>query len=179
MARSRAPKFDAAQTVTNELIRIIERGVLPWRKPWTAGGSTRPLRHNGEAYQGVNNFLLTMRTVMAGYSSPFWMMMPQANAMDARIRKGERSSIVVYYGQAKKRDESAEENDNIDQDDVSVIRFQKSYRVFNACQIDGLPDSFHPEPEPAPDHSPAEPIQHMCVFPVDCRVNPNNAAAQS
>ena len=61
MARSRTSKFNAPEAITNELIRIIERGVLPWRKPWTAGGSTRPLRHNNEPYQGVNNFLLTMR----------------------------------------------------------------------------------------------------------------------
>lgn len=55
MARSRTSKFDASDAITNELIRIIERGVLPWRKPWTAGGSARPLRHNSEPYQGVNN----------------------------------------------------------------------------------------------------------------------------
>lgn len=48
MARSRTSKFDAPEAITNELIRIIERGVLPWRKPWTAGGSARPLRHNSE-----------------------------------------------------------------------------------------------------------------------------------
>ena len=78
MARSRTPKFDASEVITNEIIRIIERGVLPWRKPWTAGGSSRPLRVGGEPYQGVNNFLLTMRTVMAGHSSPFWMTLPQA-----------------------------------------------------------------------------------------------------
>jgi len=65
VARSRTSKFDASEAITSELIRIIERGVLPWRKPWTAGGSPRPLRHNSEPYQGVNNFLLTMRTVMA------------------------------------------------------------------------------------------------------------------
>ncbi len=70
MARSRTSKFDAPEAVTNELIRIIERGVLPWRKPWTTGGSARPLRHNSEPHQGVNNFLLTMRTVMAGYTRP-------------------------------------------------------------------------------------------------------------
>ena len=80
MAKSKSkPKFDAAASITNELIRIIERGVLPWRKPWTAGGSSRPLRVSGAPYQGVNNFLLTMRTTMAGYGSPFWMTMPQAN----------------------------------------------------------------------------------------------------
>jgi len=88
MARSRTPKFDASEVITNEIIRIIERGVLPWRKPWTAGGSSRPLRVGGEPYQGVNNFLLTMRTVMAGHSSPFWMTLPQANALDAKVRKG-------------------------------------------------------------------------------------------
>lgn len=49
MARSRTPKFDASEVITNEIIRIIERGVLPWRKPWTAGGSSRPLRVGGEA----------------------------------------------------------------------------------------------------------------------------------
>ncbi len=70
MARSRMPKCDASEAITNEIIRLIERGVLPWRKPWTAGGNSRPLRVGGEPYQGVNNFLLTMRTVMAGHSSP-------------------------------------------------------------------------------------------------------------
>jgi len=122
MARSRTPKFDASEVITNEIIRIIERGVLPWRKPWTAGGSSRPLRVGGEPYQGVNNFLLTMRTVMAGHSSPFWMTIPQANALGAKVRKGEKSSVVV------------------------------------------LPDSFHPEPDPVPEHPPSEPIPHMQAF---------------
>ena len=152
MARSRTPKFDASEAITNEIIRIIERGVLPLRKPWTAGGSSRPLRVGGEPYQGVNNFLLTMRTVMAGHSSPFWMTLPQANALDAKVRKGEKSSVVVYYGQSRK--DAGGEDDRSDGDDRSeearIFRFQKSYRVFNACQIEGLPDSFYPDPEPVP-----------------------------
>jgi hypothetical protein len=164
MARTRTSKFDAPDAITNELIRIIERGVLPWRKPWTAGGSARPLRHNSEPYQGVNNFLLTMRTVMAGYTSPFWMTVPQANALDAKIRKGERSSVVVYYGQSRSQTDDDKEVDNTDTDEARVFRFQKSYRVFNADQIDGLPEAFHPDPCPLPDHPPAEPIPDMQAF---------------
>ena len=137
MARSRTSKFDASEATTNEIIRIIERGVLPWRKPWTAGGSSRPLRVGGEPYQGVNNFLLTMRTVMAGHSSPFWMTLPQANALDAKVRKGEKSSVVVYYGQSRK-DAGADEHDRSDGDDHSeearIFRFQKSYRVLALLQ---------------------------------------------
>lgn len=166
MARSRTPKFDASEVITNEIIRIIERGVLPWRKPWTAGGSSRPLRVGGEPYQGVNNFLLTMRTVMAGHSSPFWMTLPQANALDAKVRKSEKSAVVVYYGQSRK--DAGGEDDHGDNDDRSeearIFRFQKSYRVFNACQIEGLPDSFFPDPEPMPEHPPSDPIPHTQAF---------------
>jgi len=164
MARSRMPKFDASEVITFELIRIIERGILPWRKPWTAGGSSRPLRVSGEPYQGVNNFLLTMRTVMAGHSSPFWMTLPQANALEAKVRKGEKSSVVVYYGQSRK-DADSEDNrseDNRSEDDdrseeARMFRFQKSYRVFNACQIEGLPDSFFPTRSQRPSIHPRNP----------------------
>ena len=164
MARSSTSKFDASEAITNELIRIIERGVFPWRKPWTAGGSARPLRHNSEPYQGVNNFLLTMRTVMAGYTSPFWMTVPQANTLGAKIRKGERSSVVVYYGQSRTQSDDAQEINDGDIEDARVFRFQKSYRVFNADQIDGLPDSFYPDACPIPNHTPSAPIPHMQAF---------------
>ena len=117
MARSRTTEFDASEVITSEIIRIIERGVLPWRKPWTAGGSSRPLRVGGEPYQGVNNFLLTMRTVMVGHTSPFWMTIPQANALGAKVRKGEKSSVVVYYGQSRK--DAGGEDDRSDGDDSS------------------------------------------------------------
>ena len=39
------PRFDAAASITDEIVSIIDRGVLPWRKPWTVGGSAVPLRH--------------------------------------------------------------------------------------------------------------------------------------
>ncbi|MFV0409578.1 MAG: ArdC-like ssDNA-binding domain-containing protein, partial [Paracoccus sp. (in: a-proteobacteria)] len=114
----------------------------------------------------TDTFLLTMRTMMAGYGSPFWMTMPQANALDARIRKGEKSSLVVYYGQSRKQGEGGDAADDGETDDARVFRFQKSYRVFNACQIEGLPESFHPDPVPVPepDHPIAEPIPQMQAF---------------
>lgn len=164
MARSRTSKFDSSEVITNELIRVIERGVLPWRKPWTAGASTRPLRHTGEPYQGINNFLLTMRTQLSGYTSPYWMTIRQANALEAKVRKGEKSSVVVFYGQAGKQNDDDRSDDEDDQADTGGFRFQKAYRVFNAEQIEGLPDSFHPKPAAPPDHPPHEPIPHMQTF---------------
>ena len=67
---ARKPLFDAAQAVTDELVAVLEKGTLPWRRPWRVAGSNVPLRHNGDAYRGINSFLLSMRTMVQGYSSP-------------------------------------------------------------------------------------------------------------
>lgn len=162
---ARKPKFDPALSITNELIAIIERGVLPWRRPWKVPGARLPLRHTGEPYQGINNFLLTLRTNLAGYGSPYWMTMHQANELGARIRKGQTSSVVVYYGTSYKEEEADQTKDQ-SEDSRTAIPFLKSYRVFNADQIDGLPDTFHPKAE-AKETVPAheiETIPHMQDF---------------
>jgi len=164
MAKSTKPRFDAAASITDELIGIIDRGVLPWRKPWRVGGSSVPLRHNGEPYQGINNFLLTMRTLMVGYTSPYWMTLRQANELDAKIIKGSRSSVVVYYGTAERdRNENAS-GDEIEAEETGSVPFMKSYRVFNADQIEGLDARFHPELPDAHAYPERAPIPHMQGF---------------
>ena len=177
MPGSKRPKFDPAQAITDELIRVIERGTLPWRKPWRVAGSALPLRHTGEPYQGINNFLLTMRTSLMGYASPYWMTLRQANELEAHIRKGETSSVVIYYGTSYKDADKAPgakagADDTVEgpaDDDRQAIPFMKSYRVFNADQIEGLPETFHPKPEmqdgpQKPNNSTPEPIPHMQAF---------------
>lgn len=68
------PRFDAAASITDELIAIIDRGVLPWRKPWTVGGSSVPLRQNGEPYQGINGIAKLFAAY--GFATGFRMKMP-------------------------------------------------------------------------------------------------------
>jgi len=53
---------DVYSRVTNRIIADLEKGVRPWMKPWSAenaaGKITRPLRHNGQAYSGINILML-------------------------------------------------------------------------------------------------------------------------
>ena len=116
--------------------------------------------------------LLTMRANLAGYTSPYWMTLRQANEEGAKIRKGERSSLVVYYGTSYKDAAKAEEHggagDPAGEDDKTraAIPFLKSYRVFNAEQTEGLPQKFFPEAEPVeePKDGDVAPIPHMQAF---------------
>ena len=50
---------DVYSKITNRIIADFEEGVRPWMRPWSAdhaaGKITRPLRHNGIPYKGINS----------------------------------------------------------------------------------------------------------------------------
>ena len=174
MTRATKERFDPAQAITDEIVALLEKGTLPWRRPWRMAGGV-PLRANGEGYRGINAFLLGLRAALAGHRSPYWMTFRQAKALGACVRKGERSSVVVYYGTAGRKDEAGGGTDvdgrgdgdrggpTPDAEAGGTYRFLKSYRVFNAEQIEGLDASYHPEPETLPEAGP-EPIPELEAF---------------
>ncbi len=159
-------KLDPAQEITNELVALLEKGTMPWR-PWKISGGGVPLRHTGEPYQGINAFLLGLRANVMGYTSPYWMTFKQCQALDACVRRGSRSSLVVHYGTGRKKDSetgSPDEGHDGDEERVTgTYRYLKSYRVFHVSQIDGLDPAWHPAPEGDPSEGP-QPIPECQAF---------------
>ena len=78
---------------------IISLGFEPLRSDKmlnTAGRITRPLRHNGTPYQGINIILLWSEALARGFASNIWMTFKQAVGLGGHVRKGESGSTVVY-----------------------------------------------------------------------------------
>jgi antirestriction protein ArdC len=133
------PRADIYERITAKIVEQLEGGTRPWMQPWGACGSpVRPLRHNGVAYRGINTVLLWMEAAERGYASPFWMTYKQAQELGGQVRKGERSALVVYANAI----ERTEENDK-GEETPRRINFMKGYSVFNADQIDGLPENYY------------------------------------
>ena len=87
-------KFDVYQTVTDKIISSLEQGVIPWKKPWAGGKYGSPANFiSKRKYHGINAMLLGM----SGYGSPYWLTYKQAQGIGAHVRKGEKSSMVVYW----------------------------------------------------------------------------------
>jgi hypothetical protein len=61
-----------------------------------------PKRHNGEPYNGVNILLLWDAAIERGYQNPTWMTFKQTEEYGAHVRKGEKSSFVVYANKVTK-----------------------------------------------------------------------------
>lgn len=154
-------KKDIYTQVTDKIIADLEQGELTWLKPWNTenlnGRIVRPLRHNGLPYSGINVLMLWGATLEAGFSSPHWMTFKQAQELDAHVRKGERGNPVVYANTMTKTEEGAD-----GAEEEKTIPFLKTYCVFNAEQIEGLPAHYYAKPEPA--IASAQRIEHAESF---------------
>jgi antirestriction protein ArdC len=136
---------DVYTRVTDRIIADLEKGIRTWVKPWkaehAAGRISRPLRHNGTPYQGINILMLWGEALEKGYSAPIWMTFNQAQELGAHVRKGERGSLVVYANKLT-RTETGESGEEIEKQ----IPFMKGYAVFNVEQIEGLPEHYYSKP---------------------------------
>jgi antirestriction protein ArdC len=97
---------DIALDITTKILAELERGVMPWRKPWDGArtGVALPRRATGENYRGVNVIMLWSAAVAKGYVSPYWITLRQANQIGAHVRKGERGGRLLRPGEEDARD---------------------------------------------------------------------------
>ena len=123
--------MDVYAIVNEKIISLLETGVVPWRKPSTSAGLPRNLVSK-KPYRGINVFLLSS----SKYISPFWLTLRQANELGGHVRKGEESTIVVYW----RVDDVVQRSEGLDVEETGVkarrrflLRF---YRVFNLEQCD-------------------------------------------
>src|SRR6266446_5563199 len=117
------------EIVTEKIVKLLEQGIVPWRRPWTSTGLPRNLVSK-KPYRGLNFFLLSA----SKYVSPFWLTLHQANQLGGHVRKGEESTVVIYWkiDNAEQRPEDGEESE-----EKTRRRFLlRQYRVFNLEQCE-------------------------------------------
>lgn len=134
-------RTDIYTRVTNQIVAELERGVRPWMKPWSvnhaAGRISRPLRHNGRRYSGINVIVLWCAAEESGFASPYWLTFKQCLELGGSVRKGEKGSPVVYANTFTKSETTAE-GAIVEEE----IPFLKQYTVFNSEQCENLPERF-------------------------------------
>src|ERR1035437_287165 len=127
-------KSDIYTRVTNEIVRAIEAGVKDYEMPWhqRSGAGLPRNASTGNFYRGVNPVALWATGQLRGYALPYWATFLQWEKLGARIRRGEKASVVVFY----KREESS--TDDEDRESARGTRsILKGSFVFNAEQVDG------------------------------------------
>ncbi len=139
-------RSDIYTRITDRILADLEQGVRPWHRPWNAehaaGKITRPLRHNGIPYKGINVVMLWSAAVVRGHTCPLWLTFKQALELGGHVKKGAKGELVVYADRITRT-----ETDAKGEETEREIPFLKGYTVFNAEQCEGLPAHYYAKPE--------------------------------
>jgi len=135
--------IDPYKLVTDTIIEQLEKGIVPWRRPWRRDVGKPRNFTTGQEYHGINVILLNCRR----FASPYWLTWNQIKMRGGSVLKGEHASLVVKYGTFKKKVAGEDGTD-----EKKKAYYIKGYRVFNALQTKGVDFPAVPSvPQAAPD----------------------------
>jgi len=137
--------------ITERIITLLDKGTVPWRKPWTAQSGLPRNLVSKKSYRGINVFLLHAMH----YENPFWLTFNQARELGGTVRKGEKACPVVFWKQHEIEDKETGEKEK--------VPMARLYYCFNVSQCDGLKNI--PEPVETPQTAPTKPEEIVAAMP--------------
>ncbi len=153
-AESQATKpRDFRQEVTDRIISMLEKGVAPWQKPWNPGEAGMGMPKNPTTdrhYRGGNALHLMATAIQRGYNDPRWMTYKQAADQGWQVRRGEKGTQIEFW-EVKSAEKASPDGDpgNGNQRNGRDTRLiHRVYTVFNAKQIEGVPEYQPNRPTP-------------------------------
>ena len=117
-------KAEIQERVTQEIIEALETHNSLWSKEWTGGMPASA--DTKKPYNGINLLILSIKAMVKGYKSNYWITMNQCNKLGGRINKGEKSTLVTYYSPIK--------FENKEEGTEKTVPLLKSYLVWNIEQ---------------------------------------------
>lgn len=115
------------EIVTEKILAELNKGNIPWRKPWNCTGHRNLV--SKKAYRGINPFLLDF----AGYKSGWWMTYNQAKQLGGNVKKGEKSTHIIFWKILRSKKENADGTAS-----EKSFAMLKDYSVFNLEQCEGI-----------------------------------------
>ena len=141
------------EMVTNRVIEQLEKGIIPWSKPWMMTGCEDALAisyTSRKPYSFLNQMLL-------GRNGE-WLTFPQIQALNGSIRKGAKAGIVVFYKHYNKKLTIIDE-DGKEQEKTHSIPVLKYYNVYHIEDCEGIDTKIKPAELPEQPVDGLEPVQ--------------------
>jgi antirestriction protein ArdC len=112
----------AYEAVYNQIINKMNEGQIPWRKDWK---NQRPCNlKSNRPYRGINFILLSL----SGFKDHRWTTLKHATSIGGKVKKGEKSTQVVFWQILNKIENGNSKN-------IPILKY---YNVFNLDQIEGI-----------------------------------------
>ncbi|MEZ4447681.1 MAG: zincin-like metallopeptidase domain-containing protein [Polyangiaceae bacterium] len=121
------------ERVTRVILDTLREGVVPWRQTWA---SNPPQSVRGHHYRGINALVTSMVALRRGYDDPRWITFRHARERGGHVRKGEKSTSVLFWTWCERRAKPAKDRGEGEGGERFAVA--RVYRVFNVAQCEGL-----------------------------------------
>lgn len=123
------------EIVTEHLISEMEKGIVPWQRPWSMvrGGAISHL--TGKPYSMLNQWLLSQEGEYLTFN--------QVRAENGRIIKGSKAELIVFF-----KPHTVSDTDKDGKKVDKIIPLLRHYMVFNINDTEGIKPKFVPEVMP-------------------------------
>lgn len=130
--------MDTYELVTKRIIDKMEKGIIPWKKPWVAKGQSISAetatqfafnRVTKRAYSITNQFLLDHTGEYATFK--------QWTDIGGKIRKGSKAEFVVFWKWLEEKTTETDEDGN-EVEKIKSIPYLRYYQVFHISCVDGV-----------------------------------------
>ena len=130
-------KVNVYQMVTDRIIEQLEKGIVPWQKPWSGAGLA-----DGGAINYVSRKPYSMLNQMLLGREGEYLTFKQIKELGGNIRKGAKSGMVVFFtmlsvGKKKEVDENGNEVE-VETVHTHNIPILKYYHVFHIDDCEGI-----------------------------------------
>lgn len=118
-------KKDIYEMVTDRIIEQLEKGYIPWQKPWTGVHDGAYNRISNKPYSLLNQILLSKTGEYASFK--------QWAELGGHIRKGEKAEIVTFW-----KIQQIEEENEVGEKIIKQLPLLRYYNVFHISQVEGV-----------------------------------------
>lgn len=119
---------DLYTEIANNIIEQLEKGVIPWKKPWTGVNSGAISHATGRAYSLLNQMLLARPGEYITFN--------QCKQEGGMVKKGAKAKVVVFWKVLPREKRDADGNIITDADGKTVVEGIPVLRYFQVFHID-------------------------------------------
>lgn len=131
-------QINVYQLVANNIVEQLNKGIIPWHRPWN-GVSV----NDGGAINYVSRKPYSLLNQMLLPKQGEYLTFKQITDLGGKIKKGEKSSIVVFYKPFVT--EKVQSDGTKKEITIPVLRY---YNVFHIDQCEGIPTKINENEKP-------------------------------
>jgi len=117
------------EIVTEKIIAEMEKGIIPWKKPWTGVSGGAYSHATGKPYSLLNQWMLQ--------NAGEYLTFKQVQNEGGRIRKGSKAEMIFFF-----KPYTVTDTDKDGKQVEKIIPLLRYYNVFHISQCEGIKPRF-------------------------------------